>query len=261
MSIAPPSIQNFAVRNRCIANKSRMEFAIEARSAVIAASMRVCHHQSVREACFESGSRPGNRSRRVLQLSRSILTNVHCSPETSCSLCKACVCSMEPGQRDCRAYSCSCAQAQRSFSGTGPNLADVKSQPTWVQQSTIVDKCKALSTARGCRGPDDSNGMMVFPLAAAFSSNFFSSVPKSIPPSSSSGSKPLSLKSDSMRPSRFSRPSIYFALPLSQHTCPPTCDGKWKFAPLGRISLLLYLRERNVADMRGVDTNDIVIAA
>jgi len=48
--------------------------------------------------------------------------------------------------------------------------------------------------------------------AAVLSASLFSRVPRSVAPESSSDSRPDSLKRDSMRPNRFSRPSMYLAL-------------------------------------------------
>ena len=60
----------------------------------------------------------------------------------------------------------------------------------------------------------------LFSLAAAvLSANLFSRVPRSVAPESSSDSSPESLKRDSMRPNRFSRPSMYFALIMLAMTC------------------------------------------
>lgn len=54
--------------------------------------------------------------------------------------------------------------------------------------------------------------LFVSPLVDTFSARRFSRVPRSVLPASSSERRPDILRSDSMRPSRFSRPSIYFAL-------------------------------------------------
>lgn len=76
---------------------------------------------------------------------------------------------------------------------------------------------------------------------ARFSESRFSSVPKSVRPSSSSERSPDSLSRLSMRPRRFSSPSIYFALQLSVSSCWRTVvQGH---SPFGRLALLFHLGE------------------
>lgn len=76
---------------------------------------------------------------------------------------------------------------------------------------------------------------------ALLSANRFSKVPRSVLPSSSSESRPDRRKSDSMRPRRFSSPSIYLALGESAHRS--HSHPKPRRSPFWRIALLLYLCE------------------
>lgn len=78
-------------------------------------------------------------------------------------------------------------------------------------------------------------------LDEAFSARRFSRVPRSVLPASSSVSRPDMRKRDSMRPRRFSRPSMYFA--LQQVLGVERRRRKGKYVPFGRIALLLHLGE------------------
>lgn len=85
------------------------------------------------------------------------------------------------------------------------------------------------------------------------SASRFSRVPKSVFPLSSSERRPESRRSDSMRPRRFSRPSMYFALrqgprvsrqALLSDTASSHCVSSGSSnIPFGWVSFLLHLRE------------------
>ncbi len=65
-------------------------------------------------------------------------------------------------------------------------------------------------------GAGDSVALAPFSFAEAFSARRFSRVPRSVLPASSSDNRPDMRNRDSIRPSRFSRPSMYLALVTSQ---------------------------------------------
>jgi hypothetical protein len=88
---------------------------------------------------------------------------------------------------------------------------------------------------------DDSSPVSLSLLnCAVLSCSRFSKVPRSVAPRSSSDKRPDSRSNDSMRPNRFSRPSMYFALTgFSNELTRDFGSG----LPLGRIALLLDLGE------------------
>lgn len=87
-----------------------------------------------------------------------------------------------------------------------------------------------------------SDKLLSLAAAAVLSANLFSRVPRSVAPESSSDSRPESLKRDSMRPNRFSRPSMYFALVTSDMR---GCIGGSvsRNSPFRWVALLLHLGE------------------
>lgn len=87
------------------------------------------------------------------------------------------------------------------------------------------------------------NLLELFAVFNAFvrSASRFSNVPRSVLPPSSSDKRPDKRNSDSMRPRRFSRPSMYFALYR-------ICQFKKHmrnqiYIPFWRVALLLHLCE------------------
>jgi len=74
-----------------------------------------------------------------------------------------------------------------------------------------------------------------------FSASLRSMAPRSLRPASSSVISPDILSSCSMRPRRFSRPSMYFA--LSSWSAPPALCLRLAHLPFGRVSLLLNMCE------------------
>ena len=71
----------------------------------------------------------------------------------------------------------------------------------------------------GCDGPFDEGDLPAAPVGVppllrldALSASLFSRVPRSVRSPSSSPKSPDSLSRDSIRPSLFSKPSMYFAL-------------------------------------------------
>jgi hypothetical protein len=76
------------------------------------------------------------------------------------------------------------------------------------------------------------------PFEFDLSASLFSSVPKSVLPLSSSDSKPDRRSNDSIRPSRFSSPSIYFALRTRMSHLSRVEAGD---IPFGWVSFLLDL--------------------
>lgn len=86
------------------------------------------------------------------------------------------------------------------------------------------------------------------PLAKDRSAKRFSNVPRSVFPPSSCESSPESRSSDSIRPNRFSNPSIYLALKNHKHQHHPKQDSSAVSldVPFWRIPLLLHLSEHTI---------------
>jgi hypothetical protein len=84
------------------------------------------------------------------------------------------------------------------------------------------------------------DGVSTFPSSAVLSANLFSNVPRSVAPASSSDRRPDKRKRDSMRPRRFSSPSIYFAL---QHSQSCKVMSGLVHLPFWWVALLLHLSE------------------
>lgn len=83
-----------------------------------------------------------------------------------------------------------------------------------------VSLCEGVPSSRCCMEPPscdvrDEVVPVCPPTAARFSESRFSKVPRSVRPSSSSERSPDSLRRLSMRPRRFSSPSMYLALQAS----------------------------------------------
>ena len=84
-----------------------------------------------------------------------------------------------------------------------------------------VSRCGVLPLdSEGCTVEDLPEGCALscckgLPFDVTFSASRFSSVPRSVLPASSSVKRPDIFNNDSILPSRFSRPSMYFALPSS----------------------------------------------
>lgn len=80
------------------------------------------------------------------------------------------------------------------------------------------------------------------PFDVTFSARRFSSVPRSVLPASSSVRRPDIFNNDSIRPSRFSRPSMYLAL---SNLVNKKYRDQWQMfdQPFRRIAFLLNLRE------------------
>ena len=84
-------------------------------------------------------------------------------------------------------------------------------------------------------------------IAIVRSASRFSNVPKSVLPLSSSDSNPDSRRRDSMRPRRFSNPSIYLALQGPSVRFKVIFSKKpMHYLPFGRVTLLLNLREDTI---------------
>lgn len=84
------------------------------------------------------------------------------------------------------------------------------------------------------------------PFPIDLSASLFSSVPRSVLPTSSSERRPESFNNDSMRPNLFSRPSIYLALftqQVSANCSRKNTASRSQSIPFGGIPLLLDLRK------------------
>lgn len=103
-----------------------------------------------------------------------------------------------------------------SFSTSDAGVATELRGLVWVSLCGVL----CCDSASGWTGATDE-GLVVSrvvesPFVDTFSAKRFSRVPRSVLPASSSDSKPDILRSDSILPNRFSRPSIYFALKPNQ---------------------------------------------
>lgn len=139
----------------------------------------------------------------------------------------------------------------REGAGEVAALRGLGSSPGWAG----VSLCEGVPSSRCCVEPPSCDVreelVPVFPpVAARFSESRFSKVPRSVRPSSSSERSPDSLRRLSIRPRRFSSPSIYFALQtISAEVC---SDSGQAILPLGRLAFLFYL---------GKDTFGFVVLA
>lgn len=114
----------------------------------------------------------------------------------------------------------------------------------FVTREHIISERASTSSSSGTSGAFGGSGESVELFGVGcFSTrgaSLFSNVPRSLS-SSSSFKSPESLSKDSIRPNRFSRPSIYLALCSVNY--PEYFTDDFRSRPFGRISLLFHVRE------------------
>lgn len=130
---------------------------------------------------------------------------------------------------------------ERAGAGEVAALAGLAKSAGWAG----VSLCEGVPSSRWCVEPPscDAREEVVPVLApvARFSERRFSSVPRSVLPSSSSERRPDSLNRLSMRPRRFSSPSMYLALTFV--LVASGSNAAQVHSPFGWLALLFHLGE------------------